>query len=82
MLRAIISKNIKSWDECLPFVEFAYKRAIHNTTHCSLFEVVYGFNPLTPLDLLPIPSNIFVNEVATRKEDLIKTMHKEVEGEN
>ena len=42
LLRAIISKNIKSWNECLPFVEFAYNRAIHSTTHCSPLEVVLG----------------------------------------
>jgi len=78
LLRAIISKNIKSWDERLSFVEFAYNRAIHSTTHCSPFEVVYGFNPLTPLDLLPIPSNMFVSDAATSKADLIKTLHKEV----
>jgi len=78
LLRAIISKNIKSWEECLPFVEFAYNRAIHSTTHCSPFEVVYGFNPLTPLDLLPIPSNVFVSDAATNKADLIKNLHKDV----
>ena len=60
LLRAIISQNIKSWDECLSFVEFAYNRAIDSTTHRSPFEVVYGFNPPMPLDFLPIPSNIFV----------------------
>ena len=62
LLTAIISKNIKSWDECLSFVKFAYNKAIHSTRHCSLFEVVYGFHSLMPLDLFPIPSNIFVSE--------------------
>ncbi|GKV11024.1 hypothetical protein SLEP1_g22313 [Rubroshorea leprosula] len=28
---------------------------IGHSTNCSPFEVVYGFNPLTPLDLLPLP---------------------------
>ena len=50
---AIISKNIKSCDECLPFVKFTYNRAIHSTIHYSRFEVIYRFNPLKPLDLLP-----------------------------
>ena len=81
LIRAIIFKNIKSRDECLPFVEFAYNRAIHITTHYSPLQVVYGFNPLTPLDLLPIPSIIFVSEVTTRKADLIKTLHKKVRRE-
>ena len=80
LIRAIISQNIKSWDEYLPFVEFAYNRVIHSTSRCSPFKVVYRFNPLTPLYFLPIPSNIFVSEAATTtsKENLIKTLHKEV----
>ena len=74
-------KNINSWDKCLSFLEFAYNRAIHSTTHCSSFEIVYGFNPLTPLDLLPIPSNTFVSKAATSKTYLIKILHKEVRRE-
>ena len=50
---AIISKNIKSCDECLPFVKLTYNRAIHSTIHYSPFEVIYRFNSLKPLDLLP-----------------------------
>ena len=37
LLQAIISKNIKYWEDSLPFVEFAYNRVIHSTTHCSSF---------------------------------------------
>jgi hypothetical protein len=28
---------------------------VHSTTDYSPFEIVYGFNPLTPLDLIPLP---------------------------
>jgi hypothetical protein len=28
---------------------------MHTTTSYSPFEIVYGFNPLTPLDLMPLP---------------------------
>lgn len=38
-------------------VEFAYIRIIHCSTRASPFEVVYSFNPLTPLDLVPISTN-------------------------
>ena len=78
LLQAIISKNIKYWEDSLPFVEFAYNRVIHSTAHCYSFEVVYGFNPLTPLDLLSIPCNVFVSDAAINKVKLIKTLHKEV----
>ena len=53
LLRVVIQKNLKSWEECLPFVEFAYNRTVHSTTF-SPFEIVYGFNPLTPMDLIPL----------------------------
>jgi len=57
MLRAILKGNHRSWDECLPYIEFAYNRVVHTTTTISPFEVVYCFNPLTPMDLLPLPTS-------------------------
>jgi hypothetical protein len=53
LLCVVIQKNLKSWEECLPFVEFAYSRTVHSTTNFSPFENVYGFNPLTLMDLIP-----------------------------
>ena len=42
LLRPIIKKNIKIWEDCLPHVEFAYNRTIYSITKFSLFEIVYG----------------------------------------
>jgi hypothetical protein len=55
MLRAILKTNLKLWEECLPHIEFAYNRSVHSTTKVSPFQVVYGFNPRAPIDLLPLP---------------------------
>ena len=52
MLRAIIQKNLKTWEDCLSHGEFAYNRSVHSATHFSPFEIVYGFNPLTPYGLI------------------------------
>ena len=37
LLRAIIKKKIKTWEECLPHIEFAYNCTIHSTTKFSPF---------------------------------------------
>jgi transposase InsO family protein len=35
MLRAVLKKNIKMWEECLPHIKFAYNRSLHSTTRCA-----------------------------------------------
>jgi hypothetical protein len=55
LLRVVLKKNLKLWEESLPHVEFTYNRAFHSTTKFSPFEIVYGFKPVAPIDLLPLP---------------------------
>jgi hypothetical protein len=55
MLRAILKTNLKLWEECLPHIEFAYNRFVNSTMKVSPFQLVYGFNPHAPIDLLPLP---------------------------
>jgi hypothetical protein len=56
------------WEECLPHVEFAYNRAEHSTTKVSPFQVVYGFNPHAPIDLLPLPTTERIHSDAREHE--------------
>ena len=78
LLRAIIKKNIKTWEDCLPHVEFVYNRTIHSATKFSSFEIVYGFNPLTPLDLSPLPMFEHVNLDGKNKAEFVKQIHEKV----
>ena len=78
-LRTIIKKNLKNWGDCLPFLEFAYNQSVHSTTKFSLFEIVYGFNPLTPLDLLPLPVNEVTSLDGQKKADMVKKLHESVQ---
>ncbi|XP_019082606.1 PREDICTED: uncharacterized protein LOC104704607 [Camelina sativa] len=55
LLRATLGKNMATWVDCIPFIEFAYNRAVHSARKLSPFEIVYGINPLSPLDLAPLP---------------------------
>jgi len=32
LLRSVLTRNLRMWEECLPHVEFAYNRVVHNTT--------------------------------------------------
>ncbi|KAK1677237.1 hypothetical protein QYE76_038085, partial [Lolium multiflorum] len=76
LLRSMIKKNLKEWEECLPHVEFAYNRAVHSTMELCPFEVVYGFKPITPLDLLPLPIHERVNMEASKRADYVKKIHE------
>jgi len=73
----MIKKNIKSWEECLSHVEFAYNRVVHSTRKHSPFEVMYGFDPLTPLHLLPLPNiSDFKHKDALAKVEYVKRLHE------
>ena len=76
LLRAILKKNIKTWEECLPHVEFAYNRSVHSATKFSPFEIVYGLNLLTPLDLSPLPLSERVNLDGQKKAEIVKQIHE------
>ena len=76
MLRAILKKNLKMWEECLPHVDFAYNRMVHSTTKVSPFQVVYGFNPKAPIDLLPLPTTERVNFYAKQHTEFVLKLHK------
>jgi len=51
----------------MSFIEIVYNRSMHFTTDYSPFEIVYGFNPLTPLKKFPLPINERVSLHVNRK---------------
>ena len=67
---------MKIWKDCLSHVEFAYNRNFHYATKFSPFEIVYSFNPLTPLDLTPLPLSEQVNLDGKKRADFVKQIHE------
>ena len=45
------------------------------STKVSPFQVVYGFNPLAPIDMLPLPSSERIHIDAKKRADFILYMH-------
>ncbi|KND54475.1 hypothetical protein BSCH_01514c [Candidatus Paraburkholderia schumanniana] len=75
MLRALIKRNVKSWVDCLPHMVFAFSRSLQFTTLVSPVDLVYGFNPLTPMDLMPLPLNERTNLDGKRKAEFVRSLH-------
>jgi hypothetical protein len=76
MLQAILKSNLKLWEECLPHIEFAYNRSVHSTMKLIPFQVVYGFNPRAPIDLLPLPPSETTYFDASQRSEFILKMHE------
>ena len=71
------SKELKELERLFAvYIEFAYNRSVHSTTEFSTFEIMYRFNPLTPMDLIPLPID---ERDGNRKAQVVKTLHESVQ---
>ncbi|XP_075521546.1 LOW QUALITY PROTEIN: uncharacterized protein LOC142554754 [Primulina tabacum] len=52
----------------------------HSTTNYSPFEIVYGFNPLTPLDLMSLPVSERLNMDGKKKAEFVRSLHEKVKA--
>ena len=63
----------------MSFIEFAKNCSVHDSTEFSPFEIVYGFNPLTSIDLIYLPVDERVSLDGNRKAHMVKTLHESVQ---
>jgi len=55
---------------------------VHKSIDISPFEVVYDFNPVTPLDLLPHSNpHEFVHKEKVSRTDFVKKLHEHVKSQ-
>ena len=77
MLRAVLDKNLRRWEDCLPHVEFAYNHATHSSTKMCPFQIVYGYIPRAPIDLISLnAANAPHVDAAAHVEQMI-TIHEQ-----
>ncbi|XP_074283177.1 uncharacterized protein LOC141607723 [Silene latifolia] len=85
ILRCIVRKSLKDWDLKLPQAEFSFNRAPSSASGHSPFEVVYGINPLMPLDLSSVPKEEINYDSKKRVEKMLKlheTVKRQIEKAN
>ncbi|XP_048229055.1 uncharacterized protein LOC125369826 [Ricinus communis] len=81
-LRTMVKCNIKSWEDCLPHVEFAYNRTMHSSTKFCPFEIVYGFVSLSPLNLIALPLKEQTNLDGKKNAEYVLKLHDNLERKN
>jgi len=78
LLRTLVQKNLKEWDLKLSHAKFAYNRTLVRATGCSLFETLYGINPLSSIDLSPLPTDCKVRFEAEKRAKEMKKLHEQI----
>uniref|UniRef100_A0A2N9F7T1 RNA-directed DNA polymerase n=1 Tax=Fagus sylvatica TaxID=28930 RepID=A0A2N9F7T1_FAGSY len=78
LLRCLIGDHPKEWEEILPIAEFAFNSSINRSTQHSPFEVVYGSNPASVLDLVPLPIPKKVHPKAEEFATILQQVHQQV----
>nr|XP_043611666.1 uncharacterized protein LOC122583313 [Erigeron canadensis] len=77
---SLMVKTLKDWDLKLAHAEFAFNRAPNYSISKSPFEICYGVNPLTPIDLIPFlfePKTSIETEARAKE---IKKIHQQVKA--
>ena len=78
LIRSLVKRNVKEWENLLPHIEFAYNRSTSQTTGCSSFEAIDGMDPIGHLDLSFIHINNQISGKADERAKLIMKIHEQV----
>ena len=58
--------------------KFSYNNSVKRSTGKSLFQIVNGYSPRTPIDLVPLPPHMCVSEPAENFAKRIHDLHVEI----
>ncbi|KAF5470834.1 hypothetical protein F2P56_011322 [Juglans regia] len=72
LLRCLVQENLRNWDLILPTAQIAYNSSVNRSIGMSAFEVVHGYKPRKPLDLIPMSPHAHVSVSA---EAFVQHLH-------
>ena len=75
MLSKTVDLNGKNWDEKVPYVLFAHRTSVQESTQDSPFHLLYGRDPCLPTEAVPATRYRF--EIGSYQEELV-TYQQEV----
>ena len=79
LLRCLVGNNLKTWNLILPMAELAYNGSVNRTTGLNPFEIVNGYKPRKPVDLIPMAHHHSrVSDSLSTFVSHIRALHKEI----
>ena len=78
LLRYLVGEANWNWDSILPTTQLAYNSFVNRSIGASPFEVVHGYTPRKPLDLLPMSPHVRISKFAEAFAQHIHELHNEI----
>ena len=64
LLRCLVGEANQNWDSILPIAQLIYNSFVNRSIGASPFEVVHGYTPRKPLNLLPMSPYVRISKSA------------------
>ena len=78
LLWCLMGEANRNWDSILPIAQLAYNSSINRSISASPFEIMHGYTPRKPLDLLPMSPNVRIFESAEAFARHIHDLHNKI----
>ena len=86
LLRCLVGEANRNWDLILFVAQLTYNSSVNRSIGASPFEVVHGYTPRKPLDLLPMSPHVRIFEsveaFARHVHDLHNEIRKKIQASN
>ena len=78
LLWCLVGEANWNLDSILPIAQLAYNSFVNRSIGASPFEVVHGYTPRKPLDLLPMSPHVRISKFAEAFAQHIHELHNEI----